>query len=97
EIELVLASTSRYRRELLARIAPRIRQIAPDTDETPLPSEKPATLAKRLAHAKASAVAAHCPGALVVGSDQVADLSGKILGKPGTPERARAQLAACSG
>ena len=97
EIDLVLASTSRYRRELLARIAQRIRQIAPDTDETPLPLEAPAALAARLAQAKARAVAARCTGAVVIGSDQVADLSGKILGKPGTAERACTQLAACSG
>ena len=97
EIDLVLASTSRYRRELLARITPRIRQIAPDTDETPLPLETPSALAPRLAQAKVRAVAARCTGAVVIGSDQVADLSGKILGKPGTAEHACAQLAACSG
>jgi septum formation protein len=97
EIDLVLASTSRYRHELLARIAPRIRQIAPDADETPLPQETPAALAARLAQAKARAVVARCAGAVVIGSDQVADLSGKILGKPGTAERAHAQLAACAG
>jgi septum formation protein len=97
EVDLVLASTSRYRRELLARITSRIRQIAPDVDETPLPLETPAALAVRLAEAKARAVAAQCVGALVIGSDQVADLSGMILGKPGTTERASAQLSACSG
>ena len=97
EIDLVLASTSRYRRELLARITRRIRQIAPDSDETPLPLETPAELAARLAEGKARAVAARCAGAVVIGSDQVADLSGKILGKPGTAENARAQLTACSG
>jgi septum formation protein len=97
EVDLVLASTSRYRRELLERITRRIRQIAPDTDETPLPLENPAVLAARLAEGKARAVGAHCAGALVIGSDQVADLSGKILGKPGTVERAHAQLTACAG
>jgi septum formation protein len=97
EVDLVLASTSRYRRELLARIAPRIRQIAPEVDEKPLPFETPTALARRLAEAKARAVAAQCSGAVVIGSDQVADLSGKILGKPGTAESARAQLAACAG
>jgi septum formation protein len=66
-------------------------------DETSLPHEAPAALAARLAAAKAHAVAARCAGAVVIGSDQVADLSGKILGKPGTAEQARAQLAACSG
>ena len=97
QIDLVLASTSRYRRELLARITAQIRQIAPDTDETPLPMETPAALAARLAQAKAGAVALRCAGALVIGSDQVAELSGKILGKPGTAEHARDQLAACAG
>jgi septum formation protein len=97
EVDLVLASTSRYRRGLLARIAARIRQIAPDVDEMSLPHETPGALAARLAAAKAQAVAACCAGAVVIGSDQVADLSGEILGKPGTAEHARAQLAACSG
>jgi septum formation protein len=96
-VDLVLASTSRYRRELLTRITSRVRQIAPDVDETPLPHEAPAALATRLAAAKARAVAAKCPGAVVIGSDQVADLSATILGKPGTAEHAHAQLAACSG
>ena len=97
EIDLVLASTSRYRHELLARIAPRIRQIAPELDETPLPQESPHDLARRLALNKARAVARQCPGALVIGSDQVAALGAMILGKPGTVENARQQLAACSG
>ncbi len=97
EIDLVLASTSRYRRELLARITTRIRQIAPDTDETPLPLEEPDALAARLAAAKARAVAVRCAGAVVIGSDQVAHMCGKVLGKPGTVERARAQLAASAG
>jgi len=96
-VDLVLASTSRYRRELLARVAPRSRQLAPDVDEVPLPGETPNALAERLAQAKAHAVAAQCPGALVIGSDQVADLAGQILGKPGSVENARAQLAACAG
>jgi septum formation protein len=97
DIDLVLASTSRYRRELLARITPRIRQLAPDIDETPLPGELPAKLAMRLAEAKARAVADQCVGALVIGSDQVADLDGRILGKPGNAENARSQLTASSG
>lgn len=96
-IDLVLASTSRYRRELLARIAPHFRVVASQVDETARPNESPAMLATRLAEAKARAVAAHCPGALVIGSDQVAALDGQILGKPGNAENARAQLAACSG
>jgi septum formation protein len=96
-VDLVLASSSRYRRELLARIAPGCRQLAPDVDEAPLPGETPAALAGRLAEAKARAIAARCPGAVVIGSDQVADLAGTILGKPGSVENAQAQLTACSG
>lgn len=97
EIDLVLASTSRYRRELLARIAPRIRQVSPEVDETSLPNEIPQDLVQRLALGKASAVAGHCPDTLVIGSDQVAALGSTILGKPGTVEKATQQLAACSG
>lgn len=97
EIDLVLASTSRYRRELLARIAPKFRTASPDVDERPLDGEPPAVLALRLAKAKAHAVAATNPGALVIGSDQVAELDGTSLGKPGSVEKARAQLLACSG
>jgi 7-methyl-GTP pyrophosphatase len=97
DIDLVLASTSRYRRVLLERVTSRIRQIAPDADETSRPSELPAALSLRLAEAKARAVSAQCNNALVIGSDQVADVDGRILGKPGNAENARAQLAACSG
>ncbi|HET8940683.1 MAG TPA: Maf family protein [Rudaea sp.] len=97
DIELVLASTSRYRRELLQRIAPRFRTVAPEVDETAHDGEPAATLATRLASAKALAVAAACPGALVIGSDQVAECDGVRLGKPGDAEHARAQLSACSG
>lgn len=97
DIDLVLASTSRYRRELLARLSSAFRAVAPQVDETPLPGEAPAALAARLAEAKARAVAAQCPGALVIGSDQVADLDGRLLGKPGTAAAAKAQLTASSG
>jgi septum formation protein len=93
----VLASTSRYRRELLARLVADFDVVAPDVDETPKAGETPAALAARLAEAKARAVAAVRPDALVIGSDQVADLDGRPLGKPGTPERARSQLAASAG
>jgi septum formation protein len=96
-IDLVLGSTSRYRAELLRRLTPQFRQAAPDVDETRLPGEAPAALAARLALAKADAVAQRFPGAVVIGSDQVAELDGEALGKPGSVERARAQLAACSG
>ena len=94
---LVLASTSRYRRELLARLALPFETAAPDVDETPRAGEAPRELALRLALEKAQAVAARKPQAIVIGSDQVADLHGQPLGKPGTHERAAAQLARMSG
>jgi septum formation protein len=94
---LVLGSTSRYRRELLQRLGLPFTVAAPDVDETPLPGETPRALALRLALAKAHAVAAQHPDAVVIGSDQVADLHGQPLGKPGTHERASAQLQRMSG
>ena len=94
---LVLASTSPYRRELLQRLRVPFDTLAPPVDETPLPGEDPATLAQRLALAKAQAVARQRPDAVVIGADQVADLHGQALGKPGTHERAAAQLRAMSG
>ena len=90
--QLVLGSTSRYRRELLARLNIAFEVAAPDVDETPLPHEAPGALAERLALAKAKAVADQFPLAVVIGSDQVADLKGQCLGKPGTHEKAVAQL-----
>jgi septum formation protein len=89
---LVLGSTSRYRRELLERLHIPFEVAAPDVDETPQPGELPQALAERLALAKARAVAAKFPGAVVIGSDQVADLDGLPLGKPGTHDKAVAQL-----
>ena len=94
---LVLGSTSRYRRELLQRLGLPFAVAAPDVDETPLQGEAPRALALRLALAKAHAVAAQHPDAVVIGSDQVADLRGQPLGKPGTHERASAQLQRMSG
>jgi septum formation protein len=95
---LILASTSRYRAELLRRLQLAFDAVAPEVDETPLPGETPDALVKRLARAKALAVRATCPGAVVIGSDQVAvGPGGQILGKPHTLERARGQLAALSG
>ena len=94
---LVLGSTSRYRHELLSRFQLPFETASPDVDETPQPGEAPAALALRLALAKAHAVAAQFPEAIVIGSDQVADLNGQPLGKPGTVEAACAQLAAMSG
>jgi septum formation protein len=94
---LILGSTSRYRRELLQRLRIPFEVLAPQVDETPQPGEAPATLALRLALAKARAVAAQRPNAIVIGSDQVADLHGEPIGKPGNHERATAQLRRLSG
>ena len=94
---LILASTSRYRRELLERLRIPFQALAPDTDETPLPGEAPAMLAERLALAKAHALAARFPDAVVIGADQVADVDGVAIGKPGNHERAVEQLRAMSG
>lgn len=90
--QLVLGSTSRYRRELLERLHVPFEVAAPEVDETPFESEPPRALAERLALAKARAVAARFPHAVVIGSDQVADLNGQSLGKPVTHERAVTQL-----
>ena len=94
---LILASTSRYRRELLERLRVPFRALSPDVDETPLPGEAPAALAERLALAKARAIAHQFPDAVVIGADQVADVDGHALSKPGDHARATAQLRAMSG
>lgn len=94
---LILASTSPYRRELLERLGLPFTVANPQTDETALPGEPPEALALRLSEAKARAVAATYPDALIIGSDQVATVDGKIYGKPGTHERATEQLRALSG
>lgn len=94
---LILASSSRYRRGLLEKLGLNIRAIAPNIDESPQPGEKPQDLAQRLAEQKAHAAAIEHPGALIIASDQVADLNGQAMGKPGTPEAAIAQLKRCSG
>lgn len=94
---LILASTSRYRQELLTRLRLPFEAVAPEVDESALTGEVPAALAERLALAKARAVAARHPGAVVIGSDQVADLDGEAIGKPGTHERAVEQLRRMSG
>ncbi|MDE2082620.1 MAG: septum formation inhibitor Maf [Burkholderiales bacterium] len=94
---LILGSTSRYRRELLERLRLPFEVLAPLVDETPQPGEAPAALALRLALAKARAVAAQRPDAVVIGADQVADLDGEPVGKPGTHERAVQQLRRLSG
>jgi septum formation protein len=95
--QLILASTSLYRRELLGRLRIPFEVAAPQVDETPLPGEAPRSLALRLALAKAQAVAVQFPQAVVIGSDQVADLDGQPLGKPGQHDRAVAQLQSMRG
>jgi len=94
---LILASTSPYRRELLARLQIPFEAVAPATDESPLPGETPAATAERLAEAKARAVALRFPDSLIIGSDQVAHLGDLRFGKPGTRENAVAQLRTMSG
>ncbi len=94
---VVLASTSRYRRALLERLGLPFDVAAPNVDETPRANETPSATAIRLALAKARAVAARLSHALVIGSDQIADLDGTPVGKPGDHARAVAQLRALSG
>ncbi len=94
---LILASTSRYRRELLERLGLPFNIARPEVDETPLPGETAPALARRLAWAKAAAITVQHPEALIIGSDQVAALGNQSLGKPGTRENALALLAAMSG
>ncbi|SFM29548.1 MAF protein [Ectothiorhodospira mobilis] len=94
---LVLASTSPFRRELLERLMLPFTTCAPQVDETPVPGEPPEEMVRRLAVAKARAGAKLHPGALVIGSDQCAACDGRILGKPGSHERAVEQLMALSG
>lgn len=94
---LILASTSPYRAELLQRLGLTFETAAPDVDETPLAGESPDTLALRLARAKAAAVAAAYPEAVVLGSDQVGQCAGRLLTKPGDKQRAVAELRALSG
>lgn len=94
---LILASTSVYRRQLLERLRLPFSVVASQVDETPMPDERPGHLAQRLALAKAHSVAALHPGAVVIGSDQVADLDGLPLGKPGNHARAVTQLQTMRG
>ena len=94
---IVLGSTSAYRRELLSRLRLDFAVEPPHVDESPRPGESPEALARRLAAAKAAAVAQQHPSAVVIGSDQVADLDGEPLGKPGNHANAVAQLLKMSG
>ncbi len=96
-MKLVLASTSVYRRELLQRFGLPFDIARPDLDESPLPEETPWATAERLAVEKARAVASQFDSALIIGSDQVAYMDGARFGKPGTVERAIAQLKSMSG
>jgi septum formation protein len=94
---LVLCSTSRYRRDLLSRLQLPFESATPDLDESPLAGETAATLAERLALAKAQALTWRFPDAVLIGSDQAASCDGRLLGKPGTRERAVEQLRLASG
>ncbi|MBB4010887.1 MAF protein [Niveibacterium umoris] len=95
--KIILASTSRYRRELLEKLGLPFETDKPETDESPLPREAPASTAIRLAEEKARAVSSRHPDALIIGSDQVASVGDERFGKPGTAERAQAQLRQMSG
>jgi len=97
ESPLLLASTSRYRSELLSRLGVPFAAVAPGTDETPKPGETPPRIAQRLARAKAEAVAAAHPDRWVLGSDQVPAFEERVFEKPGDRETATAQLLGCSG
>ncbi|UNP90150.1 Maf family nucleotide pyrophosphatase [Aeromonas encheleia] len=94
---LILASTSRYRKALLEKLGLPFQCASPAVDETALPGESAEVLVARLAHAKASAIASQHKQGLIIGSDQVCVCDGRILGKPGTVEKAVAQLMAAQG
>ncbi|NWG38611.1 MAG: septum formation inhibitor Maf [Hydrogenophilaceae bacterium] len=96
-MKLILASTSRYRRELLSRLRIPFEVVSPEVDETPLANETPSATALRLSVLKAQAVAAQFPEALIIGSDQVLMLDSEQLGKPGNYENAFAQLKKMQG
>jgi MAF protein len=94
---IVLASSSRYRRQLLQRLGLAFEMDSPAIDETPLPQESPHALVQRLAQAKTQALAARYSQHWIIGSDQIACLDGVVLGKPGNFENAQKQLHACNG
>lgn len=96
-VPIILASSSPWRRQLLDQLGLAFEAISPDVDETAQPGESSVTLAERLAVSKARAIAAAHPDAIVIGADQVADVDGTILGKPGNRENAVAQLRRQSG
>lgn len=95
--KIVLASGSPYRAELLARLGRDFEKLSPDIDESPAEGESGEALARRLASSKAAAAASRRPGAVVIGSDQVAECRGRLMGKPGDRDRAIEQLSFCSG
>ena len=97
QTQLILGSTSPFRRELLHKLGISFDTAAPDIDELPEPLEQPEALVQRLARLKAIAVAESYPNALIIGSDQVATIGGMILGKPGSHEKAVQQLTLASG
>ncbi len=96
-MQIVLASTSPFRKSVLEKLGLRFTCHAPEVDETPQPGETPRQLVQRLSVAKAKAVAAHFEQGLIIGSDQVAVIDDEILGKPGNHENAVAQLERASG
>ena len=96
-MKLILASSSPFRRELLERLKIPFEVMAPEIDETPFPGETPEKLVERLSIEKARAIAVLHPGALVIGSDQVAVYDGAIVGKPHSHDKAVQQLRAASG
>lgn len=96
-MDIILASTSPYRKRLLQRLGLTFHCVPPDIDESPLPAEPPQAMARRLAQAKAQAIADIHPQALVIGSDQVASINGRVMGKPGNHAAAASQLRASSG
>ena len=96
-MQLILASSSRYRHALLSRLGLAFETHAPDVDEAQRAGETPLQLCRRLSQTKAAAVARMFPDAVVIGSDQVAELAGQIIGKPMSHDQARAQLSKASG
>ncbi|WP_421271139.1 Maf family protein [Aeromonas taiwanensis] len=97
QMPLILASTSRYRKALLEKLGLPFQCASPEVDETPIPGESAEALVRRLARAKAMAIAERHDHGLIIGSDQVCVCDGQILGKPGTVENAVAQLMRAQG
>ncbi len=96
-LPIILASSSKYRKQLIEKLNISVQSASPNIDETPLPHENPKELCERLATSKAQAVAEHFKNHLIIGSDQVASLDGNVLGKPGSHQAATEQLRRASG